>query len=72
MQAALLASSCLSILTVEHSHKDLPSLQHTQFTTSSLPLFADGVCLIDPEYLKDRKGIKAQKPMLRRAGTQPL
>lgn len=31
---------------------------------SSLPLpfclFADGVCLIDPEYLKDRKGTKGQ------------
>lgn len=71
LEAALLASSWLSILTLECSTLTR-TFQHAQFTTPSLLLFADGVCLIDPEYLKDRKGIKAQKPMLHRAGTIPL
>lgn len=35
-------------------------------SSPTLPIWlvADGVCLIDPEYLKDRKGISTENPML--------
>lgn len=33
-------------------------------------LFADGVCLIDPEYLKDRKGISTENPVLGAEGIE--
>lgn len=41
----------------------LQGYAQTAELTGPSSLFADGVCLIDPEYLKDRKGINTENPV---------